>query len=252
MKEEKMDNWKQFQGSELGTLMAGLYGGKKNRPNIVYPKVKKSKPVDPGKWRPVSNLPGAVDPRKTTRRNVKVNVPKGFGNKYEVPSLIDCISRRKNESNIKEEIEDIQMRQKHYRPAHTRLISGENEKEKLSQIFTHKGGVCLPEELRAIESEAPFEIERRIKKEKQMQARQALVNQRKGLPSALDVMPTKVLGHSENMANQITQEIDERVDYLEAMKGMKQLQKQDEKRIQGEIRARIVELHKLQAQDNQA
>ena len=75
-----------------------------------------------------------------------------------------------------------------------------------------------------------------------MQARQALVNQRKGLPSALDVMPTKVLGHSENMANQITQEIDERVDYLEAMKGMKQLQKQDEKRIQGEIRARIAEI----------
>ena len=244
--EEPMDNWKQFQGSELGSLMAGIYGGKKHRPNISYPKPKQKATSDPGKWRPVVNNPNAVDPRKTTRRNIKVNVPKNFGPKREGISMIDLIPKRKNEETIMNFQEDQRMRMQHYRPAHRRITGGDEEKERLSQVFGHKGGVCLPEELRGIESEAPYEIEKRMKKQKQIAERQAIINQRKGIVEP--VLPRE-LGHTENMQNQIAKEIDERVDYLETMQQLKQLKKADEKKIENEIKTRIMELHKLQKLD---
>ena len=77
-----MENWKKFQGSELGSLLAGIYGG--TRPKINYPKPKQNKSapnIKDSTWRAVSNKPDAVDPRKTTRRDTsgRLDVPKVNG-----------------------------------------------------------------------------------------------------------------------------------------------------------------------------
>jgi hypothetical protein len=96
------DNWKQFQGTELGSLLSGIYG---NKPKIVYPKLNR---VSSGStienregWRPTINKPTAVDPRKTTRRPIDLIVPKMKGGKsHKSLALIDCIPRRKNENVI--------------------------------------------------------------------------------------------------------------------------------------------------------
>jgi len=63
-----------FQGSELGSLLAGLYGG--TRPKINYPKPKQRKQGPRGNWLPVNNDIKATDPRKATvRRDKKVWSP---------------------------------------------------------------------------------------------------------------------------------------------------------------------------------
>merc|ERR1719421_498686 len=99
------NNWKMFQGSELGALMTSLYGGKNSRALINYPKPQSNKTRKPlEKWRPVSNKPTAVDPRTTTRRNVSVKVPKHVLSQSNI-SMIDCIPRRKAESDIINEIQ---------------------------------------------------------------------------------------------------------------------------------------------------
>ena len=76
-KEEEMNNWKQFQGTELGSLMSSIYGNQ-NRPKINYPKPK-TKPMTKEQMEKgfhyAGSKPGASDPRKVTRTNVKVNVP---------------------------------------------------------------------------------------------------------------------------------------------------------------------------------
>ena len=107
------EHWKQFHGTELGSLLAGIYGGTK--PKINYPKIKKDKHasnIEDLTWRPISNKPYAVDPRKTTRRKVDLDVPKMRGGKSHAPlALIDCIPKRKNEIEIRQEIEDIKEHQ---------------------------------------------------------------------------------------------------------------------------------------------
>ena len=45
---------------------------------------------------------------------------------------------------IKKEIDDIVMRQNHYRPGHVRAVATDAEKDRLNQIFTHHGGTTLP------------------------------------------------------------------------------------------------------------
>ena len=77
---EEMNNWKQFQGTELGSLMSSIYGNQ-NRPKISYPKPK-TKPMTKEQmakgFQYVGAKPDAADPRKSTRRDVKINRPKNF------------------------------------------------------------------------------------------------------------------------------------------------------------------------------
>ena len=68
--EEKMDNWKQFHGTELGGLMSKIYGNE-GRPKINYPKPKVRKPAAPKeRFLPCGGKPDAQDPRKSTKRDV--------------------------------------------------------------------------------------------------------------------------------------------------------------------------------------
>lgn len=67
---DRMDNWKQFQGTELGGLLGRIYSN--DRPKISYPKPK-VKPQEPrAGFIPGGSKAGADDPRKSTRRKVCV------------------------------------------------------------------------------------------------------------------------------------------------------------------------------------
>jgi len=232
-----MENWKQFQGSELGSLMASLYGGAKSRPQINYPKpTQKPGGHQPGKWLPLGNAIDSEDPRKVTRRSVtgKLTVPRVGQGERKKYCLIDYTQRKKDAETIELEMEDLKMRQAAYRPAHTRAI-GDAEKDRLGQVFGYKGGHALPKELTVIPTQAPYEIEARHKKIAQMAARRG--------PGA--VKPQRIISHQENMANQITAEIDERMEYIEAMKG-NGLSKEENRKLELEIQVRVRELTKLE------
>jgi len=145
MSADEEQNWRQFQGSELGSLLSSIYG--RPQTNIKYPKVATRRAEARDIWRPIANKPGAVDPRSASRREVAVEVPKMRGGRsFSRPALIDCVPKRRNESEIRSELQTIKLQQTHYRPAHF-AARGDAEKERVSEIFTYKGGKGLPEEL---------------------------------------------------------------------------------------------------------
>lgn len=248
--EERLDNWKQFNGTELGSLLGSIYGGQK--PKINYPKVKRRAVTDSmPMFRPVCNKPSAVDPSQTTRRHVDLAVPKVYGRGASTDHLDDenvlpvqYITRRRSEGVIKKEMDDIKMKQSYYRPAYVQPFSSDAEKDKLSQIFTYKGGKALPGELIAPVSEAPFERAARLKGEERMNE----FKLRRGLSviSANDkVVAPKALSINEQMQEQIAGEIQERMNYIENMKNLGSFSKAEETQIKAEIAQRVHEMKKL-------
>lgn len=242
---ESLDNWKQFQGTELGSLMSQLYGN--NRPKINYPKPKVKESFKPSS----GFIPGgagseASDPRKSTmKRDVKIAKPV-FGKQHVASEIIypvDRIARRRQESVIKSELDEIKSRQAYYRPAFTQPISSEEEKDRLAQICTYKGGKALPSDCVLPVGEAPFEIEaKRRQEELQMKHRMKKSNRQ---PVKTVYSPT--LSPEEELAIQITQEIDERREYIEDMRKTGQLSQQKENLIKAEISQRLLELKRLEA-----
>lgn len=247
---EEPEHWRQFQGSELGGLLAGIYGGKNSRPKINYPKPKQRKSAPQGRWRPVNNELTATDPRNSTfRRDKKVNVPKVARRQYGEMSLIDCAPRRKQESVISAEMDDLRLQNSHYRPAHFHTL-GDAEKERLSQVNTYHGGKGLPEDLTVIPRMAPFEIEAKLKRQQAMAAKRANFPQFRsandGQAGGRMAAVPRVMTHNENMANQISDEINERVEHMEALQEAGTLSKTDKARLQSEITTRITELKSLE------
>lgn len=249
--EEPMENWKQFQGTELGSLLGQIYGNQ-NRPKIQYPKFKtsSSSTVSKKDWLPGGGKVDAVDPRKATRRPVNINVPKLTGNSSETNldidarsglKAIDIIPKRKGADVIKQEIDDIRMRQERYRPAYVKPVSVDAEKDRLNQIFTFKGGKGLPTELTHPEGEMPME---RIQKMKERERVEAIKIKRglATLPATTTYTPT--LSVQEQLAEQITEEINNRRNYLEEMKGLG-LKPSEERRLKLEIASKISELERL-------
>lgn len=250
--EEPMENWKKFQGSELGSLLAGIYGG--TRPKINYPKPKQSKnapDIKESTWRAVSNKPTAVDPRKTTRRDTTgMFVPKVNGGRARSKlSLVDCIPQRRNEGSIKEEMDRVKSKITAYRPAQTHGGRNINEKDRLGQIFEFKGGKALPDELTGIVQEAPFEREAR-RKENLINSRYKIVNGQKvevkhdvKRTNKTETITKSVPDYNDEMADQILSEIEERREYLNDMRGSLSQQQQDT--IKMEMQTRLYELEKL-------
>lgn len=245
---ENMDNWKQFQGTELGSLMASIYGNQ-NKPKINYPKPK-VKAFDPDKekgFRCCGSKPNADDPRKTTRRDVKVNVPRLNGGRTRGDyKQIDFVPKRRNAEKIQEEMEDITMRMQRYRPAHTRNISSDAERERLSQINTYKGGKGLPVGLTLPVGETPLE---RAEKVKEMGRVNAVKEKRLGLPAGSlsqgkeqPYIGKKLRSTDEMYAEQIVEEIEERRLYLEEGKQQGYLKPGQEIELKSEISRKLEEL----------
>ena len=170
---------------------------------------------------------------------MKLSIPKPSQKNANDIALIDCVPRRRTEAVIKAELEDIHMRQMHYRPAYVKPISTEDEKERLSQMCEYKGGKALPAELIAPPRDTPLEMQQK-KKEKdrlaaiQMKRSGAVHQTRQAVP----------LSATEQLAEQISSEIDERRQHLEEMYVLG-ISPTDEARIKAEISIRVAELQKL-------
>ena len=251
--EESMENWKQFQGTELGSLLGSIYGSQRPQINYPKPKLSKANSLPKKEFIPGGAKMDAVDPRKATRKDVHVNVPKTTGRSGSFYDLtidsnqslkpIDVIPRRKAANAIQSEIDDIKMRQEHYRPANSRNISNDYEKERLSQIFSFKGGKGLPEELTMPVGETPMERQQRMKEKERIET----IRIKRGLA----VLPTTAMSTStrisanEQLAQQITEEINDRTKYIEEMRALKSLNPEVERKLKLEISCKVNELSKL-------
>jgi hypothetical protein len=143
------ENWRQFQGTELGGLMSRLYGG--DKPQINYPKPKQKKFQPAGGFIGLGAKAGADDVRKhTIIKAPPVDVPvvgTGSGRRKKF-AAVDFIPKKRGESDSRKEIEDIKMRDNYYRPAAGPAYSSEAEKEKLSQINQYRVERAFPWSLR--------------------------------------------------------------------------------------------------------
>jgi len=243
-------NWQQFQGTQLGSVLAGIYG---NKPKINYPVPKQAKNAfDPAKakFKPC-NAPvvhGAQDPRKTTRRDVNLAVPTGFRGEAARPPALHAISyvpHRRGAAEIKAEMEEVNDRQRHYRPAVRRVI-GESEKDRYSQVCAYKGGKIMPADLTPPSSEAPFEILAKlqaVEMEKKFRATRKGLSNRHGNTAPVST-PTRMTQEQE-LAQQIQAEIEERCNYLEEMKAIGAISKSEIQTLQAEIKSRTLELVNL-------
>lgn len=242
--DEPMDNWRQFQGTELGSLLGSIYGAQK--PKINYPKPKLQRNVA----KPQEFIPGGAsihssDPRKSTRRQVDVAVPKLTGGRTlsnQEIQPIDIIPRRKSADVIQVELDEIRLRQERYRPANVIPISSDTEKDRLSQIFTFKGGKGLPEELTMPVGDCPFEVIERKKERARLDA----IRVKRGLAVVSNTSAKTPLSANELLAQQITEEINERANHLEDMRKIGGLKPQQEALLLSDIAAKRHELSRLQ------
>eukprot|EP00607_Mallomonas_marina_P000629 CAMPEP_0182428408 /NCGR_PEP_ID=MMETSP1167-20130531/22911_1 /TAXON_ID=2988 /ORGANISM="Mallomonas Sp, Strain CCMP3275" /LENGTH=249 /DNA_ID=CAMNT_0024611311 /DNA_START=185 /DNA_END=931 /DNA_ORIENTATION=- len=245
--EGKNDNWRQFNGTELGGLMNQLYGN--DRPKINYPKPKKKEtPALPTGPFIAGNNPTASDPRKASKQNVKVAVPKpSSGGSYRRFSEVECIPKRKSESVIKQEIDDIKMREMYYRPAYSKPISTESEKNRLSQVCEYKGGKALPAELIAPSRDTPEELLQKKKENERLeQIRQKRLGNKSNSSSYTVGYRRKELSPKEQLAQQISLEIDERREYMQEMLKIGSLHAAEEAKLTAEIKSRIQEITRLE------
>ncbi len=247
---EPMENWRQFQGTELGSLLGQIYGNQ-NKPKIQYPKLKTTNSNIPKKdWLPGGGNVDAVDPRKATRKPVQLNVPRLTGQSSETNldidarrglKAIDIIPKRKGAEVIKQELDDIRMRQERYRPAFVKPVSVDAEKDRLNQIFTFKGGKALPTELTHPEGEMPMERIQKMKERERVEA----IKIKRGLATLSAPTYSPVLSMQEQLAEQISEEINNRTKYLEEMKQLGSLKAADERRLKMEIASKVAELERL-------
>mmetsp|Transcript_21888 Transcript_21888/g.30100 ORF Transcript_21888/g.30100 Transcript_21888/m.30100 type:complete len:242 (+) Transcript_21888:167-892(+) len=233
--EEKMENWRQFQGTELGSLMSQLYGNQ-NKPKINYPKPKTVNFTPQKDFIPGGSKIDASDPRKVTRRSVSLAVPKVATKVTESLKPVDYIPKRRSAEKIKEELDDIAMRNTHYRPAHIKPTSSEYEKERLNQIFSFKGGKGLPEELTNPVGQTPMEVAERRKEDERIMA----LKEKRGMIKK--VVSAAPLSESEQMAQHIVREIDERRHHIEEMRSMGALRPAQEAALKAEIATKLIEL----------
>ncbi len=239
--DESMDNWRQFQGTELGSLLGSIYGN--NRPKINYPKPKSKAVLQDNKK---GFIPGgakleASDPRKATRKDVKIAIPKPTGRSVEQENIkpIDYIPKRKGAAAIQHDLDDIRMRQEHYRPAFVKPVAIDAEKDRLSQIFTFKGGKALPEGFTMPIGEAPFEVQQRKKEMERLDT----IRQKRGL-MVVRSNSQRALSSNEQMAQHIQREIEERTQHLEEMRKIG-LNPQKEKSMMRDLAQRVDELNRL-------
>ncbi len=245
------ENWRQFQGTELGSLMSQIYATK---PKINYPKPKQSSKTVADN--PHGNFIGgkvdSVDPRKVTRNPVDLKVPsfskRRSSDESSRPHAVDIIPRRRGETTIRAELDEIKMRQNYYRPAYRQAVSSEEEKQRLSEICTHKGGKGLPAVGLMPVGEAPFETEARMRQQRlqaEHRAKKSGVSGGMGVGGGVSGRGKASLSSEEQLAIQITSEIDDRREYLEELKRDGDLSGDKEASIKAEIAQRLGELRRL-------
>ena len=241
--------WKAFDtSSEAGRLLRQIYGSKGPPVNIPLPRKSKTSKVPTDGWRPVSNKPTAVDPRTATRSFAKerqVDVPQPVRPRGKKYSAIDFVERKRTNTVIGHEINDMKMRQEAYRPAHVRP-QGEAEKVRLGEINAFRGGKGLPEEMTAVKMEVlPSE---QIARAKEADRLDRVRRRRAGLPEYGSDAPSKPGSRAGSgmgaLAGQLVEEIEERRAHLAEMEELGMISG-NERTIAGEIKQRLTELKRI-------
>jgi hypothetical protein len=158
-----------------------------------------------------------------------------------------AIPRRRSENIIRNEIEEIKFRQEHYRPGNVKAISSDAEKDRLAQMFIHHGAKTsiLPKAFGLQpEGEAPFE---RIEKLKEQELRDNFRIKRGLKPTTNSKVITQQLSANEQLAEQISMEINERNEFLKDLRAANNGKKPcpQELQIMAEISQRVKELKEI-------
>lgn len=232
------EHWRQFQGTELGSLMTQIYGNKAAQERVRYPRPGRASPFAPSESFVSSGNPGRGPKPRTPR---KVAVP-SFGQPVVANrAKIESVPKRRNESVIRSEMDEIRLRQTHYRPPPSKAVT-DADKERFREICVHKGGRALPETCLPPPGDAPFEIRQRLQERKRLEDLKARRNPQRALaPSEMSV--------EDKLAQQLVDEIEERRVYLEEMRGLGGLTHDLEAKLKAEIALRLREMQNLKSSD---
>jgi hypothetical protein len=229
------ENWERFRGSEIGGLLSNIYGTEKTV--VRYPKLSKKK-ADSIE----SHESSRIYIREIAKKKGRLSVPKVGLEKSILPSIaaVDSIARRKKESTIKVEVDEMRSRQIFYRPAYSHSL-GEQEKEKLNQICQCKGGKILPEDLAYPITKTPLEVAATLKDNLR---RREFAESRRPSRSLSNAARPPLLSQLEQMKEQVAGEISERTVYLQDLRNVG-LRAPNESRIRTEILLRVNELKRM-------
>jgi len=206
--------------------LAKLYGGQ-YKPQIQYPTLKKKKkkgPMHSSGWHPTGKANNA-DPRRShvdKSKALSVSVPKFQKKSQYTFAPVDFIPKRRAVEECRQFIDDVEMRQSAYRPPNVNAYSAESEKDRLSEVFTHKGGRALPNELTHPVGPAPSEVRQKMAEQRRIDEARSIRRARLngGVdPLAKEEVPVAVdeRSHKDMMFDQIQGEIMDRRNHQEAM-----------------------------------
>jgi hypothetical protein len=253
-------SWKIFgSGTPAGRLLARLYGvDHVNRHSLItYPKVKKlSKPLNNEplqqtrpQWRNAGNAGGAANSGTQcdkTKAEKLLSIPKvgRRSDSLQPRSQVEKIPRRKSNRACQVDVEMIHMKRTAYRPPSTKAYATDQEKKRLNEIFTHKGGYALPEELTHPVSETSSEVQWRNKESRRVQS---ILAKRRGEGVFPQPMDDAVMDFSANeMAFvDLVQEVKERKCFQMELEKTSCFDQETVTAVTHEISSRIRELEKI-------
>lgn len=153
---------------------------------------------------------------------LSVSVPKFQKKSQYTFAPVDFIPKKRAVDDCKEFLDDVEMRQLAYRPPNVNAYSADAEKERLSEVFTHKGGMALPKELTHPVGPVPSEVRQRLFEQQRID--EARATRRARLNGGVDPMakeeaPVQVdtRTHKDHLFDQIYSEITDRRNHQEAM-----------------------------------
>ncbi|GMH62794.1 hypothetical protein TrRE_jg1379 [Triparma retinervis] len=144
---------------------------------------------------------------------------RAFGNDNEAGRLL---AKRRAAEECRQAIDDAEMRQSAYRPPNMNAFSADAEKDRLSEVFTHKGGRALPSELTHPVGPAPSEVRQRVAEQRRID--EARATRRARLNGGVDPLakpdaPAFVdeRTHNDMLFDQIYSEVKDRRSHQDAM-----------------------------------
>ena len=277
------ENWKVFDiGTEAGRLLSRLYGvsTSSNRDNhnnnnnnhhhhhpcIQYPKFK-TKKFDPNQqtWKvagighnnntnPFSSSNNKAKKKQIQVPRVGISKRNHYSSNKDTVAMIDIIPKRKNAHKCQEQLTQMEEMITAYRPPHHKCLA-EKEKERLSHVFTYKGGSALPTELinptGIMPDEEIWMKEENNRVECAKAKRRAQLSRSESLNYIKETISNKDQIDDQNsndlndiLIQQITKEIDERRIFQRQMDEAKCGDKTRNK-IANEISSRIIQLKKI-------
>ncbi len=254
-------SWKVFgSGTPAGRLLARLYGVDhvSRHSLITYPKLKKlSKPLNDEavqqtrpQWRNGGNAgtPNAGTQFDKAKAVKMLSIPKvgrrSSGDLLQPHAQVETIPKRKSNRACKVDVETIHMKRIAYRPPCTKAYTTDQEKERLNEIFTCKGGYALPEELTLPITEISTDVQWRNQESRRVQTILAKRRAEGGCPQQTDDAAMS-LSTSEMVFNDLVQEVKERRYFQIELKKTGFFEQEALTAVTYEISSRIQKLQKI-------